>query len=379
VCTIMDIKERARQSSYVSPWSSFDTTDPGLIPILLGRPECCEPDAQCKSIEGRSVLITGAGGSIGTELAIAVAKSAPALLVVVDNAEANLFRLEAKLSALSLAVPVRSVLADVSRESDVRDIFRQYSVDLVYHAAAYKHVHFAERYWIPFFRTNVLGTKHVISAAAEAGATFILISTDKAQQPVGLLGVSKGLAELITSAYSGTGARSFTVRSGNVIGSSGSFLELIGHSLRNGQPIPVTCMEASRYYLTAREVANLLLRANRVGRAGSTYWLNLGPEFSVRELLGRLNSWLEMRGYPRTELNIIGLRPGERLREPIVLASQEAVAPGVWQLDHVTATEAEASSLVRRLSDACEYQNKQLAIRIARESLGVWGQCSGVS
>ena len=124
---------------------NIDIRDPGLIQMLLGRPEYCEVEAEPESIRGRGVLITGAGGSIGRELAIAIARSQPKSLVIVDSAESNLFRIESELSSLLVDVVIQPIVADISRESDVRRIFREHSIDLVYHAAAYKHVHFAER------------------------------------------------------------------------------------------------------------------------------------------------------------------------------------------------------------------------------------------
>jgi FlaA1/EpsC-like NDP-sugar epimerase len=353
---------------------NIDIKDPGLIQMLLGRPEYCEVEAERESIRGRAVLITGAGGSIGGELAIAVARSHPKSLVIVDSAETNLFRIESELSSLLLDVVIRPIVADISRESDVRRIFREHSIDLVYHAAAYKHVHFAERYCIPVLRTNVLGTEYMAHQAAEAGATFILISTDKAEQPTGLLGMSKRLAELITNAHASGGARSFAIRSGNVLGSNGSFLEVCAQSLRNGHQIPVTDMNACRYYLTARELATLLLRANCVGHSGDIYWLNLGPELSVRELLERLNEWLSRTAHTKAGAKIIGLRPGERLREPIVLTCSEPIASGIWLVRHEPAIPCEMSSLIRDLDEACKSQNEDHALRVATDYLGTWNR-----
>jgi len=353
---------------------NIDIKDPSLIQMLLGRAEYCDVEAERESIRGRGVLITGAGGSIGRELAIAVARSHPKSLVIVDSAETNLFRIESELSSLLLDVVIRPIVADISRESDVGRIFSEHSIDLVYHAAAYKHVHFAERYSIPVLRTNVLGTEYVARQAAEAGATFILISTDKAEQPTGLLGMSKRLAELITNAHASGGARSFAIRSGNVLGSNGSFLEVVAQSLRSGHQIPVTDMNACRYYLTAHELATLLLRANCVGHSGDIYWLNLGPELSLRELLERLDRWLSTTAHRKAGVKIIGLRPGERLREPILLTCSEPIASGIWLVRHEPAIPFETSAFIRDLGEACKSHNEEHALRVATECLSTWNR-----
>lgn len=335
---------------------------------MLGRPECGDAEPERASVEGRRVLITGAGGSIGSELVSTIASCAPASLLLVDHAESSLFRVEAQRSLMG-SVPITSLVADISRESDVRQLFRRHRVDVVYHAAAYKHVHLAERCCVPALRTNVLGTDYVAREAADTGAAFILISTDKAQQPVSMLGISKRLAELITSAYASEGARSTAARSGNVLGSSGSLLEVVANCIRTGDPVPVTSIEARRYFLTARELAVLLLRVTRVGQSGVTYWLNLGPEIPVGEILARVHRWAARRGYPALRLRNVGLRPGERLFEPVHLASDTPVASGVWVVQRESIAVARMSAMCRRLAEACHRHDEHTAGRIVIEAV----------
>jgi FlaA1/EpsC-like NDP-sugar epimerase len=285
---------------------------------LLGRAErAILTAADRQAFRGQRVLITGAGGSIGSELARQVANCGPARLTLVEQSEYNLFRIERELAVTHRGLALDVVLGDVTRPPDMRRAFCAARPHVVYHAAAYKHVGMAERAICPAVRTNVFGTVTVTRAAAEVGARFVLISSDKAAQPASVMGATKRLAELASLSLASGTFRPVAVRFGNVLGSSGSLLEIMLERVRDGRPIPITHEAATRYFMTAREAVALVMKADRLGRSGEIYWLDMGRPVRILDVAARLLDWAAEHGLPRVPLEIIGLRPGEKLREEL--------------------------------------------------------------
>jgi FlaA1/EpsC-like NDP-sugar epimerase len=295
-----------------------DQPAPSLQEYLLGRPErgLLKP-ADRKALAGQVVLVTGAGGSIGAELARVAAECRPASLVLFEQSEYNLFQIERELRAQSPDVPLVPVLGDVSRRREIERTCADTRPHVVYHAAAYKHVTMAERALLSAVRTNVFGTWHAARAAASVGARFVQVSTDKAAQPTSVMGATKRLAELVALAAGAGAARVAAVRFGNVLGSSGSLLELMLEHMRNGTPIELTDPEATRYFMTPRESVSLILKADLLGRSGEIYWLDMGAPVRIVDLAARLLAWGEREGMPRVPIRWVGLRPGEKLREEL--------------------------------------------------------------
>jgi FlaA1/EpsC-like NDP-sugar epimerase len=289
-----------------------------LQEYLLGRPErgLLKP-ADRKALAEQVVLVTGAGGSIGSELARVAAECRPARLVLFEQSEYNLFQIERELRARWPGLPLVPVLGDVSRRRDIERACLETSPDVIYHAAAYKHVTMAERALLSAVRTNVFGTWHAARVAAAVGARFVQVSTDKAAQPTSIMGATKRLAELVALEAGGRGARVAAVRFGNVLGSSGSLLELMLEHMRNGTPIELTDPEATRYFMTPREAVSLILKADLLGRTGEIYWLDMGAPVRIVDLAERLLAWGEREGMARVPVRWVGLRPGEKLREEL--------------------------------------------------------------
>jgi len=290
---------------------------PTLQEILLGRRERdVLTAADRRALAGQSVLVTGAGGSVGSELIRLVTGCRPARLVAFEQSEYNLFRLEGEVRAGFPAIPFEPFLGDVTRVADVEQAMRLFRPDVVYHAAAYKHVTMAERAVIGTIRTNVFGTRIVARATEEHGARLVLVSTDKAAQPASVMGATKRFAELVALESAAAG-RVTAVRFGNILGSSGSLLELMLERLRDGLPIELTDRDATRYFMTPREAVSLIAKADLLGQNRETYWLDMGEPVRIVDLTERLLAWGESVGFARVPVRFVGLRPGEKLREEL--------------------------------------------------------------
>ncbi len=287
--------------------------------LLLGRRvEPLLTDADTKMFAGCVCLITGAGGTVGAELARQIAACRPKRLVLLDNSEYALFRIEQTIRELAPEATLELALCDITRASSVLRIMRRFSPDLVFHAAAYKHVTMAERDICAAARVNVLGTSVVLAAARRVGARFVLISTDKAAAPHSVMGATKRLAEMVTlDADEDLAMRPIVVRFGNVLASSGSFVEVMRERVREGKPILVTDPEATRFFMTVAEAASLVMKATTIARGGETFWLDMGPQVRIGDLADRLLKAAIRQGLPPVPIETIGLRPGEKMVEQL--------------------------------------------------------------
>jgi len=274
-------------------------------------------DADRRAFDGRRVLITGAGGSIGSELARQVAALNPSSLVLFDQSELALFQIERDLAERHPHVRIEPVLADVARPGTAAQACRASRPHVVYHAAAYKHVTMAERAVCAAADANILGTRCAVDAARDVGARFVLISSDKAARPESVMGATKRFAELVVLSR---GSRTFhpvVVRFGNVLGSSGSVLTIMRERIRQGRPIPLTHPDATRYFMTAGEAVALVMKTELLARRAETYWLDMGDPVRIGTLAERLLALEARLGHADVGIDRIGLRPGEKLREEL--------------------------------------------------------------
>lgn len=283
---------------------------------LLGRPiRATIGPAERASFRDRRVVVTGAGGSIGAELARELAACRPAVLGLVDHSELALFALERELGERFPGVTLDVALADVTRAPAIARVCREVQPDVVYHAAAYKHVTMAERAPAAAALVNVVGTVETASAAARVGARFVLISSDKAADPLSVMGATKRLAEMAVLDMASPAFRPVVVRFGNVLGSSGSVLQIMRDAVRRGAPIPITDPLATRFFMTAAEAVALVLRADLLGAAAEIFWLEVGRPIGMGTLAERMLALEARAGYPRVPVQVIGLRPGEKRTE----------------------------------------------------------------
>lgn len=290
-------------------------SDP-TVERLLGRPIRPLLSAEQRAtLRGQRVLITGAGGSVGTELARQVAASAPGLIVLVDQSEYGLFRIEREIRERWPAVRTTPVLCDVTRRAAIRRVFRSTRPQVAYHAAAYKHVATLESAVCTALATNALGSYYTAHAARASGTRFVLVSTDKASHPRSVMGASKRLAELLTLSLADPAFPLAVVRFGNVLGSSGSVVEIMRERIAQGKPIEVTHPQVSRFFMSGGEAAALVMLVDLIATTPSVYWLDMGQPIEIVQLAQRLIAIASEQGHPPVPIHFTGLRPGEKLVE----------------------------------------------------------------
>ena len=287
---------------------------------VLGRdPVPFEIDRAGAWLRDRTVLVTGAGGSIGSELCRQIARVRPRVLVMLDHAEDNLFEIEHELLHERHFTGCESILADCKDPQRVQEVMRRFKPDVVFHAAAYKHVSLTEDNPLEAVRNNAIGTKVCAKAAAEHGAgIFLLVSTDKAVKPATALGASKAMAEWIVEAlgHKHPDTTFCCVRFGNVLGSSGSVVPLFRKQIEQGGPVTITHPDMERYFMTVPEAVQLIIRAGNIARGGEVFVLEMGDQVRIIDLARNMIrlSGQEDRDIP---IEIIGPRPGEKLREEL--------------------------------------------------------------
>ncbi|MDC5850442.1 polysaccharide biosynthesis protein [Vibrio europaeus] len=311
-------------------------TDVGDLDVadLLGRAAVDPVDELIsKNIANKSVMVTGAGGSIGSELCRQILRQKPTHLILFELNEFNLYAIEHELQAMKQTMGLRTeiiaALGTVQRQNRVQRLLEQFKVETLYHAAAYKHVPIVEDNPVEGLRNNVFGTLATAQAAIESGVkNFTLISTDKAVRPTNIMGASKRMAELVLQALADkkTNTTFTMVRFGNVLGSSGSVVPLFKRQIRNGGPVTVTHPDITRFFMLIPEAAQLVIQAGAMGHNGQVFVLDMGDPVKILDLAKRM---IHLMGYQETmeensedgdiPIKFVGLRPGEKLYEELLI------------------------------------------------------------
>lgn len=296
----------------------------GREPVLLDWPGITD------GMVGRTVLISGAGGSIGSRLSMQIARLRPAALVLFENNEFNLFRIETELRAKYPTLALHACLGDVRDRISVAQAFERFKPEIVFHAAAYKHVPMLEFQASEAVRNNVFGTQVIAQAADRWGcATFVMISTDKAVNPTNVMGATKRIAEVYCQIMNHQSKTRFiTVRFGNVLGSTGSVVPQFQEQIRNGGPVTVTHPEITRYFMTVSEAAQLIMQAAVMGKGGEIFVLDMGDPVSITYLAEQM---IRLSGKtPNKDVQIVytSLRPGEKLVEELFYDDEERIRTG---------------------------------------------------
>ncbi len=357
---------------------------PVAIEDLLNRPQVpLDREGMARLIQGRRVMVTGAGGTIGSELARQLAALGPEQLLLIDNGEYALWQIDLELAESHPAVPRQAMLVDVREEGRVRAMFDQWRPELVFHAAALKHVPMVEANPLEGLLTNAAGTRHVADAARAVGAAaMVLISTDKAVNPTSVMGASKRLAEMycqaldIAALSSRAGMRCVTVRFGNVLGSTGSVVPLFQRQLARGGPLTVTHPDMCRYFMTVREAVGLVLQASVVGtgdavlpsgREGGIFVLDMGKPVKIVDLARQVIRLAGLRPDEDVEIRFTGLRPGEKLHEELFHGKEPPVAtgyPGLLMAAPRTADPAIVGRAMDEIAAACRGGQARLALAL---------------
>lgn len=300
-------------------------------------------------LEGKRVLVTGAGGSIGSELVRQVARYSPERLFLLDRDESALHATQLSLDASGTLTSDSLVLADLRDGQRVLDLFYQLKPDIVFHAAALKHLPLLQRYPSEALKTNVMGTLNALSAARAAGVeVFVNISTDKAASPTSVLGLSKLVTERLTAgAPLGDSAKCVSVRFGNVLGSRGSVLHTFRYQIANGGPVTVTDENVTRFFMTVGEAVHLVLQAAVIGSNGETLILDMGEPVRIADVA----RYMIERSGRDIELRFTGLREGEKLDEVLVAPGEAVVRPIHPLISHTRVRGLPAEVVVDSLAD----------------------------
>jgi FlaA1/EpsC-like NDP-sugar epimerase len=299
------------------------------IEDLLRRDPVVTDLAQVRSCTtGKVVLVTGAGGSIGSELCRQIAAHEPSRLVLLDHSENQIFEISGEMRRLFPILPMNAVIADIRDAQRVHGVFQRFQPNAVFHAAAHKHVPLMEENIVEAVTNNILGTRNVVDAAIDAGTRqLVFISTDKAVRPTSIMGATKRVAEHIVRQAAITEGKNFvSVRFGNVLGSRGSVIPTFLQQIKNGGPVTVTHPEMRRYFMTIPEAVQLVLQAGALGKGGELFVLDMGESVKIVDLARDLIRLSGLEEGVDVDIEFSGVRPGEKLYEE-VLFGDEAIRP----------------------------------------------------
>ena len=346
---------------------------------LLGRdPVAPRPELMAADISGKVVMVTGAGGSIGSELCRQIIRNQPAKLILFELSEFSLYSIDKELrdfqTASDMDIEVLPILGSVQHRKRLFTIMQAFGVQTVYHAAAYKHVPMVEFNTIEGVRNNIYGTMFCAQAAIDARVeTFVLISTDKAVRPTNTMGASKRMAELVLQALAaepGQSTRFCMVRFGNVLGSSGSVVPVFEQQIAIGGPVTLTHADITRYFMTIPEAAQLVIQAGAMGKGGDVFVLDMGDSVKIIDLAKQMIrlSGLEVKdtAHPEgdIEIQITGLRPGEKLYEELLIGDevQKTTHPRIMTASEVMLPWNVLSDIITSMDEACR-ESDQLTLR----------------
>ena len=331
---------------------------------------------------GRRVLISGAGGSIGSELARQVAALDPAHLVLLDAAETPLFAIDQELGRTHARVPRTAVIANISDPIRLERVFTQHRPDIVLHAAAYKHVPLMESFPCDAVHNNLRGTRVLAEAARKHGAKrFVMISTDKAVRPSNVMGATKRLCEMLVGSMNGGGTRFSSVRFGNVLGSNGSVVPTFQRQIEAGGPVTVTHEDMTRYFMTIPEAVSLVLQCASMADESDVYVLDMGTPVRIMDLARTMIALSGLRLGTDIEIAVTGLRPGEKIHEELITygeAERQTVVPKV----RILRREADviAPDLLRRtllyMEEVARRQDPDSTLKVLWKIIGLDGEVS---
>jgi FlaA1/EpsC-like NDP-sugar epimerase len=330
-------------------------------------------------ITGRRVLVTGAGGSLGSELSRQLLRHSPSAVALVERSENALFRIESDLIARSPAFPVEPHLLNICDRTAVKRLFETFRPEVVLHAAAHKHVPMMERQPSEAALNNVGGTRRVADAAHAYGVnTFVFISTDKAVNPTSVMGATKRIGELYLKAMSQLGGTRFVaVRFGNVLGSSGSVLPIFVEQIKRGGPVTVTHPDMNRFFMSIPEACRLVLQAALLGNGGEMYLLDMGRPVKIVDLAHRLIERAGLRPGGDVPIVFNGMRPGEKLSEELTYSTENAMptpVAGIFTVKSPVVAPEELIESLDMLESLAESGDDRAVIRMMQKIIPEYRQ-----
>ncbi|PSJ79558.1 nucleoside-diphosphate sugar epimerase/dehydratase [Neisseria iguanae] len=371
VLTIPGMKDLVDGKINVSSLKKISVVD------LLGRdPVEPRPELMHADIADKIVMVTGAGGSIGSELCRQILHCRPAKLLLFELSEFSLYNIDKELretqTETGSEIEILPLLGSVQNKERLLSIMHAYQVETVYHAAAYKHVPMVEFNTIEGIQNNIFGTLFCAQAAVEANVdTFVLISTDKAVRPTNTMGASKRMAELCLQALAAEPnqhTRFCMVRFGNVLGSSGSVVPVFEKQIAAGGPITLTHQDITRYFMTITEAAQLVIQAGAMGKGGDVFVLNMGDSVKIIDLAKQMINLSGLRikddNNPKgdIEIKVTGLRPGEKLYEELLIGNevQKTIHPRIMTANEVMLSWQQLSDILARMESACRHMDQSM-------------------
>ncbi len=389
VKTVPDFADLMSGSAKVGQLQDIELAD------LLGRdPIPPDPELIGQCITDKVVMVTGAGGSIGSELCRQIILCQPSELILFDISEYSLYQIvrELERSKVKGDHPVRitPLLGSVQNRRRLESVMSEFGVNTVYHAAAYKHVPMVEYNVVEGVSNNIFGTLAAASAAITAGVDhFVLISTDKAVRPTNVMGASKRMAELVLQAFADKyDTTNFCmVRFGNVLGSSGSVVPLFRHQIQSGGPVTVTHKDIIRYFMTIPEAAQLVLQASAMGKGGDVFVLDMGEPVRIvnlaRRLIRLMGCEIKDKTHPQGDIEIqfTGLRPGEKLYEELLLGDNVSGTghPKVMRAEESRLPEVEIDRYTAQLADACDNNDCEAIQQVLQKAVAEFDPKDGIS